>query len=414
MDRPLDREFRQTRLLKRVALVVAVLTALAVLFIWGPGWISPTVSRGRIRTARVDVGPIEAAITASGTVMPEVEEVISSPIDARVVRILERAGAVLAPGQPIVELDTTEARLAVERLTRNLALKENQQAQTKLELERRLNDLDTQAKIKELQLQSYQSQLARNRQLFAEGLLSVEQLKLSELAEAQAAIELKKIDNERLNARQSNAALLEGLALEMATLRNEREEAQRQLDLAAPKSDRKGVLTWALTVEGATIRKGEVVARIADLGSFRVDATVSDVHARRLAAGLPVQVKVGDDTLDGTIAIVLPTIQNGIITLQVALADKSSRLLRSNMRVDVLVITGRKPKVLRIKRGPFADGEGGRQVFVVRGDRAIRTPVELGLAGYDDFEVVQGLHEGDEVIISDMRDYAHLKDIRIR
>jgi HlyD family secretion protein len=397
-----------------VALVVAVLTALAVLFIWGPGWISPTVSRGRIRTARVDVGPIEAAITASGTVMPEVEEVISSPIDARVVRILERAGAVLAPGQPIVELDTTEARLAVERLTRNLALKENQQAQTKLELERRLNDLDTQAKIKELQLQSYQSQLARNRQLFAEGLLSVEQLKLSELAEAQAAIELKKIDNERLNARQSNAALLEGLALEMATLRNEREEAQRQLDLAAPKSDRKGVLTWALTVEGATIRKGEVVARIADLGSFRVDATVSDVHARRLAAGLPVQVKVGDDTLDGTIAIVLPTIQNGIITLQVALADKSSRLLRSNMRVDVLVITGRKPKVLRIKRGPFADGEGGRQVFVVRGDRAIRTPVELGLAGYDDFEVVQGLHEGDEVIISDMRDYAHLKDIRIR
>lgn len=346
--------------------------------------------------------------------MPEVEEVITSPIDTRIVRILARAGAELTPGQPLVELDTTEARLTLERATRNLALKENQRARTRLDLERSLNDLDSQAKVRDLQLQFYRSQLARNRQLFQEGLLSVEQLKLSELSEAQAVIELAKTEAERSNARQSNAAMLEGLALEMATLGNERQEAQRQLDMAAPKAGRKGVLTWALTVEGATIRKGEVIARIADLGSFRVDATVSDVHARSLAAGLPVQVKVGDDTLEGRISTVLPTIQNGIITMQVALRDPSNQLLRSNMRVDTLVVTGSKPKVLRIKKGPFADGEGGRYAFVVRGNRAVRTPVELGLASYDDFEVVQGLGEGDEVIISDMRDYMHLKEIRVR
>ena len=414
MDRPLDSQFRKTRFIRRVTLAGGVLVAVVVLFVWGPGWITPTVSRSRVRTARVDVGPIAAVITASGTVMPEIEEAISSPLDTRVVRIFARAGAVLSPGQPLVELDSSEARLALERSARNLALKQNEQAKTKLELERRLNDLDSQASIKRLQLQSLQSQLTRNQQLFKEGLLSVEQLTQSELAERQAGIELKKIENERLNAGQSNAATVEGLALELATLANERREAMRQLELAAPKADRKGVLTWSLTVEGATIRKGEAIARISDLSSFRVDATVSDVHATRLAAGLQVQVKVGDETLDGTVATVLPTIQNGVITLQVALADKSSRLLRSNMRVDVLIITGRKPNVLRIKKGPFADGEGARQAFVVRGDRAVRTPVELGLASYDDFEVVRGLAQGDEVIISDMRDYAHLKEIRIR
>ena len=414
MDRPLDSQFRRTRLIRRIALTAAVLIVLAIPFIWGPRWISPTISRGRIRTARVNVGPIDAVLTASGTVMPEVEEAISSSLDTRVVRILARAGAVLSPGQPLVELDSTEARLALERSTRNLALKQNEQAKTKLELERRLNDLDSQASIKRLQLQSYQSQLTRNQQLFKEGLLSTEQLTQSELAERQAGIELKKIENERQNAGQSNAVLVEGLALEMAMLTNERQEAMRQLDMAAPKSNRKGVLTWALPVEGATIRKGEAIARIADLDSFRVDATISDVHATRLAAGLPVQVKVGDDTLAGTISTVLPTIQNGIITMQVALAAKSSRLLRSNMRVDVLVITGRKPNVLRIKKGPFADGDGARQAFVVRGDRAVRTPIELGLASADDFEIVRGLVEGDEVVISDMRDYAHLKEIRIR
>jgi HlyD family secretion protein len=414
LDRPLDSQFVNARRRKRVLIGGAVVLGVTVVGVWGPGWIRPTISRSRIRTARVEVGPIEAVITAAGTVMPEVEGVITSPIDTRVVRILARAGAQLAPGQALVELDTTEARLAVDRLTQNVALKENQRTKTLLDLEHSLNDLDSQAKVKELQLQFYHSQLARNRELFAEGLLSLEQIKLSELSEAQAEIELKRIGSERANARQANATTLAGVTLEMSTLRNEVAAAQLQLDQAAPKSDRKGVLTWAMTVEGATIRKGEVIARIADLGSFRVDATVSDVHARRLAVGLPVQVKVGDDTLPGTVATVLPTVQNGIITMQVALAEKSSPLLRSNMRVDVLVVTGRKDNVLRIKKGPFADGEGGRQAFVVRGNRAIRTPIELGLASSDDFEVVQGLAAGDEVIISDMRDWAHLREVRVR
>jgi HlyD family secretion protein len=392
----------------------AVLVAFAGLLIWGPSLIWPSISRNRIRTARVDVGPIEAVITASGTVMPEVEEVISSPVSARVLRILKRAGARLAPGDPIVELDTSESALAVEKLAQNLALKENQQAQTKLDLEKRLNDLDSQTSIKDLQLQSLRSQVTRDRQLFKEGLIAEELLRQSELAEAQAVIELKKLENERQNAQQATKTQLEGLALEMVTLRKEASEAKRQLGLAAARADRNGVLTWTLTEEGITVAKGDVIARIADLSSYRVDATVSDVHAKRLAVGLPVAVKVGDDTLEGSVATILPTIQNGVMTLQVALKDKSNPLLRSNLRVDALIITGRKAKVLRIKRGPFADGDGRRDVFVIHGDRAVRTTVELGLASFEDFEAVQGLTEGDEVIISDMRDYLHLPDIRVR
>jgi HlyD family secretion protein len=138
------------------------------------------------------------------------------------------------------------------------------------------------------------------------------------------------------------------------------------------------------------------------------------VHAGRLSAGLPVTVKVNEDVLDGTVAAVLPTIQNGAITLQVALKDPSSPLLRSNLRVDVGIVTARKPRVVRIKRGPFATGDGLQQVFVVRGDRAVRTPVELGLASFDQFEVVRGLVPGDEAVISDMSDYTRLKEVRIR
>ena len=414
MDRPIDEDVQRRQRVRRAGTVGAVLAVVAAALVWLPGLVRPSISRASVRTSVADAGPIEAVITATGTVVPEVEQVVSSPVDARVLRILKRTGARLEKGDPLVTLDISETQLAVDKLGQDLAIKQNQQARTRLSLEKSLIDLNGQVEVKTLQLASLRSQLARDRQLAADGLLSQELLKKSELAVSQAQIELTQLEGSRENARIANRTEVEGLGLEMSKLHQEQREARRLLDLATPRADRAGVLTWALTQEGVAIRKGDVIARVADLGSFRVEATVSDVHARRLAAGLPVTVKVNDDTLEGTVAAVLPTIQNGAMTLQVALKDPSSALLRSNLRVDVGIVTASKPRVVRIRRGPFASGEGVQQVFVIRGDRAVRTPVELGLASFDQFEVVRGLVPGDEAIISDMNDYTRLKEVRIR
>ena len=415
MDRPLDPAFVSHRRRRRTMGAAAGVSLAGVVLLWGPGLIRPTVNRDRIRTARVDQGPIEAVITASGTVVPEVEQVIASPVDARVLRILKRAGEAVAPGEPILELDLSASRVALAKLDQDLALKRNQQERTRLELQGKLADLQAKWDVKKLQLESLRSQLRRHRDLHAQGLLSQETLQQSELAEAQAAVELRQLEAEKAGAQDTTRAQLEGVALETAQLVRERDEARRQLLLATTLADRSGVITWTVTEEGAAVRTGDVVARLADLGSFRVEATVSDVHAQRLSAGLPVSVRIAlGQVLEGTVAAVRPTIANGSVSFAVALREKSSPLLRSNLRVDALVVVGRKERVLRVKRGPFANGEGTQNVFVVRGSTAVRTPVRLGLSSYDDFEVVSGLQEGDEAVISDMRAYEHVREVGLR
>jgi HlyD family secretion protein len=419
MDRPIDTQVVRRRWRRRIAIGALTLGGLTAVATAGPSLLRPTLARAHQRTARVEQGPIDATLTASGTVVPEVEQVISSPVDARVLHVRKRAGDVLAKGDVIVELDLSSAQLAVQKLEQDLAIKQNQQAKTRLDLAAQLQDLEGQRKVKALELGAQRARTSRDSDLFKKGFLSRDELSQSELTAARVAVELEKIEAEIGHVKASNRTQVAGLALERATVQRDRDEARRVLELATTKADRKAALTWTVTEEGAAVKKGDVLARLADLSSFRVDATLSDVHAQRLRVGQPVQVVINElaseaDRLQGTIASIQPAIRDGAVSFQVALARRDSPLLRPNLRVDVLVVTDRKERALRIQRGPFADGEGRREVFVVRGSRAIRTPAQLGLSSASHFEVVQGLQAGDEIVISDMSEHLHQRELALR
>jgi len=414
MDRPLDENYRKQLITKRVLQGGIALLVLICIFVFVPGWITPSISRNRIRIAIVDRGPIEATISATGAVVPEFEQVISSPIDTRVIKILKTAGSPLKKGEPIVDLDITESQLAFEKAKEELALKQNRQTQLKLELEKTLNDLQSQLRIKKLRMEFLNSNSEQQRRLVDIGASSKEQLRQAKLEEEIAAIELEQLQSSIENTKNSLQAQLDGLALETKILQNEKAQLQRQLDLVSTKAGRDGILSWVVSEEGATVRKGDPVARIADLRTFRVEATISDVHASRLSIGLSVKIKINEDNLSGTVSAIYPTIQNGIITMLISLEDKSSNLLRSNLRVDVFVVTANKPAVLRVKKGAFAGGEGTQQVFVLSDGVAKRMPVQLGISSFELFEVIEGLKEGDEVIISDMRDYIHMGEVKVK
>ena len=119
------------------------------------------------------------------------------------------------------------------------------------------------------------------------GLNSDEQLRQAGVDLEKSQIELKQLAQSILASERETKAQIEGLQLEFATLRKEKDESARQLELATTKSDRDGVLTWVVQDEGSVVRKNDVIARVADLRSFRVQATLPDVHSTRVSAGLP-------------------------------------------------------------------------------------------------------------------------------
>lgn len=414
MDRELDQSFVRRRRIRRTSTGVMALGAAAIFWFYLPSFIRPSLNRDRIRTDVVARGTIEATLQASGEVVPAFEKVLTSPDESRVLRILKQPGETVARGEAILELDTSVAALQVERLQERRDQNENARLQEKLDLDKELGALSSQLETGKLDLEILQYKLEQQKELHSHGVTSDGAYKQAQVEVRKATIELQQLEGRMQTAEAGSASRLEGLDLEARTLDKELLEARGRLQQATTRADREGVLTWVVPEEGTAVSRGEILARIADLGSFRVEATVSDIHSSELLAGQDVRIKTDDQLMDGTLATVFPTIENGVIRFAVDLADPSHKVLRDNLRVDVYVVLSRRDDVLKLRNGPYARTGSLQELFVIRGDRAIRTPARFGMAGREHFEILEGVVAGDEVVISDVRDIRHMEEVRIK
>jgi HlyD family secretion protein len=414
MDTPIDTATQRRRLLRRWAPALGLVLIAVLALMQLTSWLQPSVKRDHIRTAFVEKGEVSATLDASGLVVPQFEQTLTAPMATRVVKVLRTSGAQVQKGEPIVVLDDTDARREVNRIEEQIALKDNARSQTNLELDRTRDDLTAQRAIKALELESFNFELKRNREMFERGLVAEDQIRLSETAVQRAEIELRHLETQLLNSEQDLAARLEGLKLEISILEKDALQARKRLDRTQVTSDRAGIVTWVMTSEGAAVAEGEPVAKVANLNAYRVDATLSDVLARRLTVGLPAMVRSGDTRLAGRVTKILPTVQNGIVTFEVALDENDHAVLRPNLRVDVHAVTEQRTETLSVKRGPVLNVNGTDCFFVIRDGKAMRTPVVIGLSNFEEYEITQGLMAGDEVIISDMSDYFKAKEVKLR
>src|ERR1051325_433567 len=413
MDREISPDVRRRVLVKRVVTATVAVAAIVFSFAATLSWLRPSIRRQDIQTAAVERGPVDATLQASGTIIPAVEQVVSAPLDSRVLRIVRRAGDRVRAGDVIVELDTTSARLALERLDEQIAQKQNEQSQLRLRLDDSLALLRAQIEQKALDADIAKFKAAQNDRLHKEGLVAEQETLVASTPANKSGIELTQLREALARAERSAQAQLAAGAMGEQSLRKERGEAKRQLDLAMMRADRDGVVTWIVPTAGAAVRNGEVMARIADLSSFRLSATIADMYVNRLAPGMRVRVRLDEaTTLDGTIASVEPRVENGQAKFFAELDDRTNPKLRNDVRVDVFALVGRRGDTLRVKRGALGQTENER-VFVKRGERLVSVPVRWGLAGENEIEVLSGLAAGDEVVISNMSDYSGVKELRL-
>jgi HlyD family secretion protein len=382
--------------------------------VWGINrLVRPGVSAADIVVAEVRRGNVDNTINAAGVVIPVHEEVVSSPGASRVARVLAKPGQQVKQGELLMELDDREIRLALEALKEQLAQQENKIVGLKLDMEQKVKQTRSAIELLEIDLQSSRALRERNRKLRESGLVSGQDLLTSELNVQRNEVQLRQQrelieDTRRVTASGIAAANLQREILQKQIARQEGVLAQTRV--AAPFA---GMLTSLVEEEGASVAAGQLVARISEMNNSRVEATLSDFHARLLAAGQPVRVEQNGEILAGRVHTILPEIQNGSIKLLVDLDQPHNPQLRNKMRVDVNIVTDRRANVLVIDNGAAFNGKGRQPAFAVRDGGARKTLIELGASDGKVVEVVGGAQLGDRFIVSDTSAFKDLDNIRI-
>jgi HlyD family secretion protein len=414
MDRELPHELR-IRKRRRLVLLISVPALLLVIAImWFRAYVNPSIRRFAISTAVVEKGDMENTLNASGIVLPEFEETITSPIEAGIRKVLADMGSKVQAGKPIIILDKAAAEAGYKKLKFQLETRRSNMERLSIDGDRNLYRLRSNNDIKQLQINSLQASAQKIKRLFDSGIYPEEDVRQAELNLQVALLEKKQLENDLTGLQQSMKAEMKESMLAEQIQQGDLDELTRKLRLADIVAGRAGVVTWINKNIGTTVKEGEPLARIADLSSFKVTGSISDNYIDQLYNGMKVIVRVNETKMSGKIVNIYPAIQNGIVKFDIALAEKNNSLLRPEMKVDVFPVTAIHNGVLRIANGPAFRGANTEEVFVVDGSKAVRRTVHTGLTNFDHVEILDNVKPGDVIITSDMSSYKRVAEIEIK
>jgi HlyD family secretion protein len=178
-------------------------------------------------------------------------------------------------------------------------------------------------------------------------------------------------------------------------------EARRQVDALTLRSPFDGQVGQVQVSQGTSVVANGPVLTIVDLGLFEVEIRVPESFARDLGIGMTATLGTGGSSdHSGEIAAVSPEVVNGEVAARIRFTGEQPAGLRQNQRLSVRVLMDARRDVLKVERGPFVEQAGGRYAWVVEGNHAIRRAVRLGANSLAEVEVLEGLMDGERVVVS--------------
>lgn len=373
-----------------------------------------SLHKSEFTTAVVERGAVENTINATGEIAPEFEEIIISPIHASIRQVLMDAGNNVKAGQSILTLDKSASQTEYEKLKFQLESKHNDVKKLKLEMDKSFYDIKSNNAIKQLKINSLKADVENAKRLYKAGGGTREAIEQAELNLKVANLEKQQLENEIKNKQQTMHVEMRESQIAAAIQENDLHELERKLQQANIVASRAGVVTYVNKNIGAAVQEGESLARIADLGSFKITGSISDAYLDQLHAGMAAIIRISETKLRGSVTNIYPAVQNGVVSFDIQLDEKNNKLFRPNMKVDLFLVTASQSNVLRVANGAAFKGTSTQDLFVVNNGKAERRTVHTGLTSFDYVELKDGVKAGDVIITSDMSAYKNAKELTIK
>jgi len=378
---------------------------------------APTVERGTVWTDTVKRGPMLRQVRGLGTLVPSQEAVrqIPAETEATVVRIHMLPGSQVTASTVLLEMSNpqTEQAAVDAELQLKAAVAEYQSLRMKLESDL-MNQKAGAATVHADHTQA-QRQADTDKALYQLGIISGLAFKSSQ-DKADELTTRNDLETQRLAANQR--AIESQMAEQQAKVDQMRTLAQlkqKQLNALRVRAGIDGVLVDLPLQVGQRVLPGTMLAKVVEPDHLMATLKVAETQARDVQIGEPASIDTHNGLIAGTVMRVDPAVQNGTVTVDVKLTGELPKGARPDLSVDGTVDLERMDNVLYVGRPAFGQENSTISLFKVGSDGqgALRVPVKVGRASVNSIQVIEGLREGDTVILSDMSRWDNTDRIRL-
>ncbi|RUL71434.1 efflux RND transporter periplasmic adaptor subunit [Dyella choica] len=178
------------------------------------------------------------------------------------------------------------------------------------------------------------------------------------------------------------------------------QDLQRQVDNLNVRSPVDGQVGQLFIAERATVAKDAQLLSVIDLSALEVEVKVPESFARDLAVGMGGDISGNGNNWKGLVSAISPEVVNGEVAARVRFDGGTPKQLRQNQRLSVRILLDHRENILTVQRGSFVDESGGSYAYLVRDGIATKTPIRVGESSIDKVEILDGLKEGDNIVIS--------------
>ncbi|MBC7932224.1 MAG: efflux RND transporter periplasmic adaptor subunit, partial [Rubrivivax sp.] len=414
------RPVRKNRKRVKLALYAALCVMAVALITYGLSRLkpaAPSVVRATVWTGTVSRGQMIRQVRGLGTLLPEEIRQIAAPVEGRVEQRFVKPGDEVTAGTVLVELSNPTLRqqaVDVEYQIRTAEADLNN-LRARLESER----MSQQAATAQIQSEYSQAkiQLDTDEQLAKEGLVPALTLRIARVRVEQLAARLE-IEKKRIgSATASTAAQTAAQQSRIEQLRAQLRLNQEQVSSLQVRAGTHGVLQEVTVEVGQQITPGTNIARVADPTSLKAALQIPETQIKDITLGQPATIDTrGGGAVAGRVQRIDPAARNGTFTVDVRLEGPMPQGARVDLSVDGTIELERLDNVLYVNR-PATGGGAQSSVTLFKlapdGREAVRVPVKLGRASVNTVEVIEGLSEGDTVILSDTAQWDGVDRLRL-
>ena len=394
----------------RQKLIGLVAGALVVVLVFGlliRGWSSTefTIARERLRIATVTEGPFVRDVSAQGTVVAAVSPTLFAVAPGNISYVV-RAGDTVKTGQVLATLASPTLENEFQRENATLESLDTTLQRQAIEVRRQKLATKEAADLANVQIRAAERELQRAQWAWDKGAIPERDLKSAEDARESAKLAYD-------HAIETTGLEQESLDLDLRAKRQERERQgyvvsnlKRRVDELSVRSPVDGMVANLAAPEKASVAENAPLLTVVDLSAFEVEFQVADVYARDIKAGMEAEISLDGHEYKGLVTGISPEVRSGQVTGRVKFAGEQPPSLRQSQRGSVRIVIEQRAQALKFERSSDIVS-GTKAVYVVDGDQAVLTPVELGAASVGEIEVLKGLKPGQEVVISgtgDMKD----------